>query len=59
MLKITFGLWRSKDQHLYGSFTILGKKFVVFLNDPNTKSNNAPEYSVTIQESHDATESRH
>ena len=53
MLKITFGLWRSKKGDLFGSFTIFGKKFVVFINEYEAKKENHPECTVTIQESND------
>jgi uncharacterized protein (DUF736 family) len=50
MLQLKFGIWDNKSGVLSGSFTILGKEFIAFLNKNENKSGNQPDYQVTIKE---------
>jgi hypothetical protein len=52
MLKVTCGIWRSDNGHLHGTFSVLGKKFVVFINDVEIPKEGGPEKTLTIQEDH-------
>jgi len=53
MLKLTFGLWQKRDtsDKWTGTFSILGKKFVVFMDENKSDKPNAPQKTLTIMES--------
>lgn len=51
MIQIKIPLWETKEGSLSGSFSILSRQFVCFVNKNENKKGNQPDYSVTIQES--------
>lgn len=53
MLSLRMGVWKKDTKSgssSSGSFTILGKKFVVFVDENQSDRENAPDFWVTIKE---------
>jgi hypothetical protein len=48
MLQIRLPLWKSQ-KGTSGMFNILGQEFVIYLNEVEKKSNNAPDYEIVIK----------
>lgn len=56
MLSLRMGIWKdSKEKSKSsGTFTVLGKKFVIYVDTNNNKNSaNSPDFWVTIKEYHD------
>ena len=52
MLSLRMGIWTSSDDQAKasGTFNILGKRFVIFVDKNDAKKGNSPDFWVTIKE---------
>ena len=55
MLTLRMGIWTNpnKSKSSSGTFNVLGKRFIVFVDENENKRENAPDYWVTIKEYED------
>jgi hypothetical protein len=52
MLSLRMGIWTSKEDQSKssGTFNVLGKRFVVYVDKNENKRENSPDFWVTIKE---------
>jgi hypothetical protein len=51
MIQLKLGVWESKSGIYSGNVKILGKEFIVFVNENEKKTGNQPDLLITVQES--------
>ena len=52
MLSLRMGIWSSSDDKTKssGTFNVLGKRFVIYVDKNDQKKGNSPDFWVTIKE---------